>query len=206
MKNNIFLITFLLTSFFSIQAQNELAINEINDFQDALNNQFGSEDKSPLTDEDRASFKALDFYKVDLKYRLGAKIELTPDSPVFAMATTTDRLPLYRKYAVAIFEIDGNEYRLSLYQNQRFMASEEYENQLFIPFNDLTNGTDSYGGGRYMDVIIPPEGVDTVIIDFNQTYNPYCAYNKKYSCPIPPIENNLDIAIPAGIKNYSNKH
>ena len=82
------------------------------------------------------------------------------------------------------------------------MSSPSYNNELFLPFNDLSNGKESYGGGRYMNVKIPEAGADTLILDFNQTYNPYCAYNKKYSCPIPPRENNLDIEISAGIKNF----
>ena len=138
-------------------------------------------------------FKELEFFKIDLKYRVTATVVLTPEAPVFAMPTTTERLPLYRQYAIATFEIDGIEYRLSLYQNQKYMMSPNYDNTLFIPFSDKSNGTKSYGGGRYMDVPIPAEGAKTIVLDFNQTYNPYCAYNSKYSCPIPPKENNLNI-------------
>lgn len=185
-----------------LNAQNEEALIEINRFRSELNEQFRSPDDSPMTDEDRLKFKGLDFYEINLKYRVKAKVTLTPGAPVFAMATTTDRLPLYRKYAIVSFEIEGKEYKLSLYQNQRYMSSPSYNNELFLPFNDLSNGKESYGGGRYMNVKIPEEGADTLILDFNQTYNPYCAYNKKYSCPIPPRENNLDIEIPAGIKNF----
>ena len=195
---------FLCGVFISITAvaQEKTELNEIQAFQSQLNEQFRSQDRSPLTDADRDTFKSLEFFEVDLKYRVVAKVRLTPDAPVFTMTTTTDRLPLYRKYAVATFEIDGVEYQLSLYQNQKYMMSPEYDNTLFIPFSDKTNGTESYGGGRYMDVPIPEEGVDNIVLDFNQTYNPYCAYNKKYSCPIPPRENVLSVAIRAGIKNY----
>ncbi len=79
----------------------------------------------------------------------------------------------------------------------------DFENYLFLPFTDLTNGNGTYGGGRYIDLEIPKG--DTMVIDFNKSYNPYCAYNGKYSCPIPPKENDLNIAIKAGVKNYS-KH
>lgn len=204
MKRISFLFVLLIS--FSIHGQSENdALKEIQDFREIQNTQFRSEDKSPLTDEDRKSFEQLDFYDIDLNYRVIAKLVLTPDAPVFEMKTTTDRLPLYRKYAVATFEIDGIVYSLSLYQNQRYMTSPEYDNTLFLPFSDATNGAESYGGGRYMDVKIPADGVQTVVLDFNQTYNPYCAYNKKYSCPIPPLENNLKIGIYAGIKAYD-KH
>ena len=71
---------------------------------------------------------------------------------------------------------------------------------LFLPFTDLTSGVDTYGGGRYIDQKIP-EG-NSIIIDFNQSYNPYCAYNPRYSCPIPPPENDLLIEIMAGVKDF----
>ena len=76
----------------------------------------------------------------------------------------------------------------------------EYEDYLFLPFTDKTNGDSSYGGGRYLDLKLP-EG-DSIIIDFNQAYNPYCAYNDKYSCPVPPKSNNLDIEVLAGVKTF----
>jgi len=72
---------------------------------------------------------------------------------------------------------------------------------LFLPFTDLTNGTVSYGGGRYIDLKIPEEE-DAIVIDFNTAYNPYCAYSPRYSCPIPPEENHLEIEIPVGVKQY----
>jgi uncharacterized protein (DUF1684 family) len=72
---------------------------------------------------------------------------------------------------------------------------------LFIPFTDLTNGHGSYGGGRYLDLTIPPAGTTTMVLDFNRAYNPSCAYNVAYSCPVPPPENRLAIAIPAGVKS-----
>ena len=71
---------------------------------------------------------------------------------------------------------------------------------MFLPFTDAGNGDESYGGGRYIELRIPEK--DTIIIDFNKAYNPYCAYNHKYSCPIPPIENNIPIEIKAGVKKY----
>ena len=79
----------------------------------------------------------------------------------------------------------------------------EYEDYLFIPFNDLTNGNETYDGGRYLDLKTTSES--TIVIDFNKAYNPYCAYNDKYSCPIPPRENDLPIEIKAGILTFG-KH
>ena len=75
---------------------------------------------------------------------------------------------------------------------------------LFLPFTDNTNGVETYGGGRYIDLKIPAG--NTINIDFNKAYNPYCAYSDKYSCPIPPPENHLDIEIKAGIKLTDHHH
>jgi hypothetical protein len=82
------------------------------------------------------------------------------------------------------------------------MTTVEYAEHLFLPFNDATNGTTTYGGGRYLDLEIPKEGSKKIRIDFNKAYNPYCAYNHTFSCPIPPSENNLPIAIPVGVKAF----
>jgi uncharacterized protein (DUF1684 family) len=78
----------------------------------------------------------------------------------------------------------------------------KYKNHIFVPFTDLTTGSESYGGGRYVDLELPFS--DKVIIDFNRAYNPYCAYNHKYSCAIPPEENHLNVAIKAGVKAFAN--
>jgi uncharacterized protein (DUF1684 family) len=81
------------------------------------------------------------------------------------------------------------------------MSDEHYAKYLFLPFGDQTNAISTYGSGRFLDLTIP-DG-DTLIIDFNKAYNPLCAYgNPKYSCPIPPKENQIPIKIPAGMKNY----
>ena len=122
------------------------------------------------------------------------------------MKTTTDRLPLYRKYGIASFRLNGKDFQLSLYQPQQEITSTDHSNLLFLPFNDLSNGKTSYGGGRFIDIETPAVNAKTVIIDFNKSYNPYCAYNSKYSCPIPPKENDLEIEIPAGVKAYGKHH
>ena len=78
----------------------------------------------------------------------------------------------------------------------------EYGHLLFLPFNDTTNGKTSYGGGRFIDIEIPEKGNSSIIIDFNKAYNPYCAYNKRWSCPLVPSENWLKIAVLAGEKKF----
>ena len=180
--------------------------DKVQQFQYKLNTQYASAEASPLTKEDLKTFKSLTFFDIDATYSIEASFKLTPNTPVFAMPTTTDRLPLYRKYGIATFTLNGENLALSIYEHQNSMTSFDNESQLFLPFNDTTNGTTSYGGGRYIDLEIPKKGSNTIIIDFNKSYNPYCAYNYKYSCPIPPRENNLPIAILAGVKAYDKAH
>ena len=102
-----------------------------------------------------------------------------------------------------IFDLKEKPFKLNIYQNQDLIKKEGFEDYLFLPFLDNTNGEESYGGGRYIDMRIP-DG-DTIIVDFNSAYNPYCAYNEKYSCPIVPRENYLDTEVRAGVKAFK-KH
>ncbi|VAW25980.1 FIG01018917: hypothetical protein [hydrothermal vent metagenome] len=176
--------------------------DEIKLFQYKLNTEFADAEKSPLTEEDLKTFKTLDFFKTDKNYKVEAEFELTPNTPVFEMQTNTDRLPLYRKYGVAHFTLNGEKFKLNIYQSQDLIVNPEFEDYLFLPFNDTTNGNSTYGGGRYIDLKFPPKESKTIVIDFNKAYNPYCAYNSKYSCPIPPSENTLSIDIPVGVKAY----
>ena len=118
------------------------------------------------------------------------------------MKTTTDRMPDYIKYGIVEFQIKGRTHKLNIYQNLDLLEEDGYEDYLFLPFLDNTNGEGSYAGGRYVESSIPDS--DTLIIDFNTAYNPYCAYNDKYSCPIVPRENYVDENIMAGVKAFGN--
>lgn len=198
-----YLLSILTTIiFFSCAKKNSSYEDEIKLFQYDINRGFADASKSPLTKEDLKTFKGLAFFDIDENYKIEAEIELTPDAPVFEMKTNTERLPLYKKYGVAHFSINGKKLELNVYQEQQLATNFNSENFLFLPFNDATNGTTTYGGGRYLDLEIPKEGSKKIRIDFNKAYNPYCAYNYTFSCPIPPSENNLPIAIPVGVKAY----
>lgn len=196
----IFLVPFFLLIHVAIlQAQNSEAYEkEMADFQHELNKEYADPETSPLKPEALASFSTLSFFPVDAKYSVEAKFIRTPDSKPFRMKTSTTRRPIYEKYGEAHFELEGKTYQLNIYQNHELRETEKYRDYLFIPFTDLTSADETYGGGRYLDLRIP-EG-DKITIDFNESYHPYCAYNEKYSCPIPPKENNLPIAIRAGVR------
>lgn len=161
---------------------------------------FADEATSPLEEIDLQDFKNLDYFEVDPNFKLKAKFVRTPNTPLFAMPTTSSRRPLYRKYAEIYFSLDREKFKLDCYQSQELISDPEYYNYLFLPFTDLTNGETTYSGGRYLDLRMP-EG-DSIILDFNKAYNPYCAYNGEYSCPVVPAENHLETAIPAGVKNF----
>lgn len=166
--------------------------------QEELDSSYASEGHSPLTPQDLEDFTGLPFYPVDTNFMIFAKVIVTPDSPVFEMPTTTSRMPKYRQYALLEFTFGDSTYFLSAYQNLGLQNRPGFADYLFIPFADSTNGFGSYGGGRYLDARVP-EG-DTLYLDFNQCYNPYCAYNARYSCPKVPAENRLPIFIKAGVK------
>ena len=172
------------------------------EYQKKINAEFKDASTSPLKDIDRKNFSGLDFFKFDSIYIVNAKLERTPGETPFEMKTTTERLPIYVKYGVVTFNLKGNEYHLNVYQNQDLINKEGMEDYLFLPFLDNTNGEETYGGGRYIDLKIP-DG-DELTIDFNKAYNPYCAYNEKYSCPIVPRENYLALKVEAGVKAFKN--
>lgn len=170
-------------------------------FQKEMNEFFKDASISPLKEKDLKNFKGLDFFAFDSSYVVNAALTRTPEEKSFKMKTTTDRLPEYIKYGIVTFDLFNKSYSLNIYRNLDIINNEGYQDYLFLPFLDDTNGFESYGGGRYIDLDIP-EG-NNLVIDFNSAYNPYCTYNEKYSCPIVPRENYLPIKINAGVKAFS---
>lgn len=208
-------VVFLLSKFFSMRvifsavlclmvlsscAQDKRPIAGDTEFQRKLNVEFKDASKSPLKDKDRKHFKGLDFFAFDTTYVVTATFKKLEGEKPFQMKTTTDRLPVYVKYGLISFELKGQPYQLTVYQNQDLMNDEGFEDYLFLPFLDDTNGDATYGGGRYIDLRFPKG--DTMVIDFNTAYNPYCAYNEKYSCPIVPRDNYVATTIEAGVKAF----
>ena len=170
-------------------------------FQKQMNADFKDASKSPLTSKDLKTFEGLDFFEYDKEFNVLASLERTPDSNWFQMRTTTDRLTKERVYGILRFQIKGQELALNVYQGEDEINTPGDEDALFLPFLDRTNGESTYGGGRYINLKIP-EG-DSIQVDFNEAYNPYCVYNKKYSCPLVPRANFLDIEVTAGLKMYT---
>lgn len=196
---NCYLLLLILVTTWSC-AQDKQPIAGETEFQKEMNSEYKDATSSPLKEKDRKKFKGLDFFKFDSTFVVQATFKRTLNEEIFKMKTTTDRKPEYMKYAVVTFMLNGKSCSLNVYQNQALKKKEEFKDYLFLPFLDDTNGEESYGGGRYIDLSIP-EG-DTIEIDFNQAYNPYCAYNEKYSCPIVPRENYLAMPVRAGVKAF----
>jgi hypothetical protein len=180
--------------------QDKFDVSAVAKFQKELNAEYAAAKTSPLTKEDLASFKTLDFYPINAKYFVVAQFTRTEKEQPFEMKTSTDRMPLYVKYGEVVFAIDGVTLKLNVYKNIELSKQKKYKDYLFLPFSDLMSGNESYIGGKYIDLKIPKD--NTIAIDFNRSYNPYCAYNYKYSCPKVPLENDLNIAINAGVKKF----
>lgn len=171
------------------------------EFQTSLNALFKDASRSPLKPENLKTFKGLSFFPVDSSFVVVAKLKRTNTSNFFEMKTSTTRLSKERVFGILSFKIKGLDYTLKVYQSESSVL--ESSDYLFLPYLDATNGLTTYGGGRYIDLTIP-DG-DHIWLDFNKSYNPYCVYNARYSCPIVPRENFLPIKVEAGVMyNYKN--
>jgi uncharacterized protein (DUF1684 family) len=171
------------------------------EFQTSLNALFKDASRSPLKPENLKTFKGLSFFPVDSSFVVVAKLKRTNTSNFFEMKTSTTRLSKERVFGILSFKIKGLDYSLKVYQSESSVL--ESSDYLFLPYLDATNGLTTYGGGRYIDLTIP-DG-DHIWLDFNKSYNPYCVYNARYSCPIVPRENFLPIKVEAGVMyNYKN--
>jgi uncharacterized protein len=158
--------------------------------------EFKTPGSSPLPKTDIPAFKGLKYFPYNAKFCVKAKLEKIKDPKTFRMKTTTDRRPEYRTYAIAKFTVNGKPCQLTIYQPVDLIKQAGLEKYLFLPFTDETSGRETYGGGRFIELSIPDD--DNILIDFNTAYNPYCAYNHTYSCPVPPEENDLNVKIEAG--------
>ncbi len=196
---------FLVLLSSSVRAQEDsAAVNSIHKFQRELNAEYKDPKASPLDPEKLKDFEGHDFFPMDLKYSVEAVLTVTDKEPYFKMMTSNNQPRNYRQYGILEFTLEGQLFKLPVYQSQKLMETEEYADYLFFPFTDLTNGDASYSAGRYIDLRIPEKG-NTVTVDFNKAYNPLCAYSNRYSCPIVPEKNHIQLEIRAGVR-HDNSH
>ncbi|HEX8656780.1 MAG TPA: DUF1684 domain-containing protein [Hymenobacter sp.] len=161
------------------------------------NRAFRQSEDSPLTPAQKAVFDSLKYYPADLAFVPHADVTRndTPDTTL--LQTSDNKAEKYLNWGLVKFTLNNSPQQLRLY-----LKADGRDSTLFIPFTDLTNGHETYGGGRYLDAPVPALNAAEIELDFNQAYNPYCAYNNEYSCPVPPAENRLQVAITAGEKSF----
>ena len=157
---------------------------------------------SPLKKED---LEFLKFYEPNEKFKVECTFKPIKGGEPFKMPTSSGKLKDYLKFGELHFKIDGKNYKLAVYKSLGLVVS-TYEDYLFVPFKDLTNGKETYGGGRYNDLLKTDIKKGKIWLDFNKCYNPYCAFSAGYSCPIPPKENHLNLEILAGEMNFGKEH
>ncbi|MCE6992528.1 DUF1684 domain-containing protein [Dyadobacter sp. CY323] len=171
-------------------------------FRDNYKKEFLHSENSPLK---KADLPFLQFYEPDSAYRVVAKFEKSRGQS-FEMPTYSGVNKTYVKYGTLKFRVNGKKQKLNVYRSLSLQQLAKYKDYLFVPFKDKTNGVDSYGGGRYIDMKTTDIKNNTYVLDFNKAYNPYCAYSDGYNCPIPPAENHLLIPIAAGEKKFVKEH
>ena len=170
-------------------------MSELTEFRRAKDQFFARDSQSPFLPEQRRDFPHLEYFPEDPSYRFVLElVEFPPEEQeVIEMATSTGDARPSLRWGRLEFSVGGQTATLTVYKSD---GNEEF----FLPFGDATNGADSYGAGRYLDLVPMEDG--QLLVDFNYAYNPYCAYNPRWSCPIPPAENRLKIPISAGEKKY----
>ncbi len=201
-----FIILFTIVSVVNVIAQETIAdaMTDINKWQAELTAEYKDPDKTPLNYKAMQKFKGHDFFPIDTSFRVVATLVPFKDQPIIQFKTSGTLLPEYRKYGELQFVINGQSFHLNVYQSLSLMKKEEYKDHLFLPFTDATTAEETYGAGRYIDINLPKDG-NTLLLDFNKAYNPYCAYSDNYACPLVPAENDLSIKILAGVRYKSKK-
>lgn len=147
---------------------------------------------------DSLEFHGLKYFPVDARYRIDARFTAIDQKKPVMLPTSDGKQKTYLEYGYAGFKLDGIENKLLILE---IMDTGPYRGTLFLAFADKTSASETYGAGRYLEVKKVP-GAKSITLDFNEAYNPYCAYTDKYSCPFPPKENILNVAINAGEKTY----
>ncbi|PKR80005.1 hypothetical protein CW751_12335 [Brumimicrobium salinarum] len=153
---------------------------------------------SILNTDEQKKINKLNYFPIDSTWVLTAKFK-KKKGKTFGMPTTTGRTPKYKRIGYLHFKRNKEKFKLAVYKNLGLFG-DDYKNLVFVPFKDANAPEVTYGGGRYLDLEIE-NGVKHVRVDFNKAYNPYCVYSYRYSCPITPEENHIDVKINAGVKN-----
>lgn len=192
---NVFLFfsIFLYTSCESAKNAEDYS-DEIRTHREEVESFLATSDASPFKGINK---QPLQFFPPDLAYKVQATITKNEALEYLNVPKSDGKSDRYLKYGYASFKLDGQQLKLLLLKPTGIKGRTD---EIFLAFSDLTSGESTYGGGRYLD--LQHKGSNQIIIDFNKAYNPYCAYNESFSCPLPPVENKLSVAVLAGEKSY----
>lgn len=187
-------------------------VHEVVEFRGQKDDFFRASPQSPIPPGQRGKrFPGLSYYPPSLEYRIEARVVPFTQQDVIQMGTTTGDIRPMLRYAELRFRNGDRDLRLVGYLDPHYREhhhGHDHGVELFIPFRDATSGKETYGAGRYMEAQVEEaeDGGEVATLDFNLAYSPYCVYNEAYSCPLPPAENTLAVAIPAGEKTYEAGH
>ena len=170
---------------------------QLNKLRHDKNQTFRQGENSPLETTQKANFDSLKYYPGDKALAVTATIARTEKPDTALLPMSDNKKEKYLRWGTAKFTLNSAPQQLLL-----FLKANGTDSTLFVPFTDLSNGHETYGGGRYLDVALPKANETELTLDFNRAYNPYCAYNNAYSCPVPPAENRLQAAIAGGEKSF----
>ena len=168
-------------------------MTELTDFRKAKDEFMAADHHSPLTPDQQRAFAGLSYFDEDPEFDFVVEPEEFETQEVVEMQTSTGDIASYIRWGKVTFEVEGQQADLTLFKD---VDGEDF----FLPFADATSGEDTYDAGRYIDPHILEDG--KVVVDFNQAYSPYCAYNEQWSCPLTPFENRLKVPIKAGEKSF----
>lgn len=174
----------------------EAYIAKIEQQRKEKDNDMRNGEESPFNDS--IKFTGLKYFPVDAKYRIDARLVEISQRKTVTLPTSDNSQKTYQEYAYAEFKLDGVDNRLLILE---IIDQSPFSGTLFLAFADQTSALETYGAGRYLELKKVP-GAKSITLDFNEAYNPYCAYSDKFSCPFPPKENMLNVAISAGEKTY----
>jgi uncharacterized protein (DUF1684 family) len=196
------IIGIIIYSFNDLRSDASVYAAQLQKFRTEKNRSFRQSPDSPLSESQKTTFDSLRYFPLGGAWSTPvARLKRYARPDTLRMTMSDGKAEKYIRFGIAEFDeagpAPGSPQRLTL-----FRKANGTDSTLFIPFTDLTNGHESYGGGRYLDVPLPAEEATTIQLDFNRAYNPYCAYGNGYSCPVPPAENRLGVAIPAGEKSF----
>ena len=175
---------------------------KVHQFRDDHEQKLMRDNQGPLTEE---QIGKLDYFPPDSGFVVQADFIRTPNAESVKLTTFQGKELTYLPYGHLFLKMGGRRIKLTVYQNLVHARMPTHRDKLLLPFTDLTNGESTYGGGRYLDLSTTDIQDRKLTVDFNRAYNPFCAYDNKFVCPMPPRENHLPVKVEAGEKHFAGK-